>query len=154
MRDEVIISQAMDLHTQRLKAEVELLAHLAGGPRRGVPILNDLGIGPDSFANIDTLAIYLAVTYLGATTTTARAQLAKKLLASVDRWDNQDVRPFVTFSHCWGPGPLTALLTRLPFEQGRLQRAAAELIQLIDVERGQSTGERSADDEQQDEAAH
>lgn len=117
-------------HLARAAAEVELLAAVAGSPRQSWPILATQGVSLDLFAEDDSRAIYvvlqLAARPDGPPTAHLTARRCRWLLERLNLWDNEDLRPFAGGSR-WGPGPLAALLCRVPFDPDTIRRACARL---------------------------
>ena len=118
---------ALDRH----RAEVELVAALAGSPRQALALAAAAGVTADDVANLDTLAILLALRHAadgpGPVCHSAIAAAARGLLASVGAWDADDPRTFVTGSDRWCPGGLAKLLTAVPFDPATVRAAASAL---------------------------
>ena len=120
-----------DAEAARAKAEVELLATLAASPRRSIELLRGLGFGIDHFTNDDTRAIFLAIesaSYVGRADLVTISRRAMRLLIGLGLWDSTDERSFVHGGCRWGPGPLSALLSRVPFNPDLIRAAARKLL--------------------------
>ena len=119
------------LYLARAAAEVELLAAVASSPRQSWPILAAEGVTLDTFAEDDTTAIYAALAMAARpdgppTPALTTALRCRHLLTALCLWDQNDLRPFAGGSR-WGPGPLAALLSRVPFDPDTIRRACARL---------------------------
>jgi hypothetical protein len=117
-----------------LRAETHLLASVAECPRQSFGILREAGITIDSFANIDTAAIFVAIEQASDSrsgvkpwTLSDKIDESIRLLRGVACWDDVDFRRFITHSLRWGPGPLCALLCRVPFSPQTIRAAVDDL---------------------------
>jgi hypothetical protein len=122
----------------RARAEIELLAAWAGGPRQGRGILDSLGMSPKSFGSDDTNAIATVLFEAGD----ARhgvppmhpgeiALRTRFALAGVGCFDPRDQRPFVTGGSRWGPNAIDRLLTGCWFDPATMRSCAIALRDLI-----------------------
>ena len=127
--------------TRRHRAEVELVAAIARSPRSGLALLADLGLTDADVANLDALALLLAVRSAadrpGPVDTVTMAAVARELLASVDAWDAGDLRPFVTGEFWWGPGGVAAAFTSVPYDPATV-RAAVDHLRAADRQQAEA----------------
>jgi hypothetical protein len=111
-----LAQMAAELAGLRAQAELDLLAAIAPIPREACVVLAGKGVSAESFCNLDTIAIYLALMWAGDPFDPPRsmpevARMARTLLRSIENgWDDTDERSYVTGCMTWGPGPLAALL--------------------------------------------
>lgn len=118
----------------RRRAELDLLANFAASPRLAGVILAEMDADLSWFADEDTRAICLAVDRAAKSEKTMPVEtiafFARDLLKRLGLWVNDDVRPFVTGSHLWGPGPLSAILTLMPFDPEETRRVCRRLTRV------------------------
>jgi hypothetical protein len=118
----------------RLRGELEDVA-IRCGLRRGLSILEDLGIGPDSFEEPDCQAIYIALQHGRDADTLTRAKYCRLVLRHLGMWRDDDSRNFIG-GRQWGPTPLGRLFYSLPFRPERLVLFACRLLESIEQVNG------------------
>ena len=102
--------------THRVRAECELLAAIMPDISASIVVAVGSGVSDKDFVNYDTLCIWRALRCASDFRLTAeQARLytfdeAQRMLEEEFRWEESDMRPFVTGGLRWGPGPLRALI--------------------------------------------
>lgn len=119
----------------RRRAEIELLGMFAAAPRHAGVILLEFDADLSWFADEDTRAICLALDRASKSPTIQSIEdvgcFARDLLRRLNLWNDADDRPFVTGGAVWGPGPLSALLTRVEFDVEELRHVCRRLLRVI-----------------------
>lgn len=134
MPDTVALDTAIRSIQTRRRAELDLLANFAASPRAAGAILAEMDADLSWFADEDTRAICLSIDRAAKSEKTMPvetiASFARDLLRRLGYWNDEDVRPFVTGNHLWGPGPLSAILTLLPFDADEIRRVCRRLTRV------------------------
>jgi hypothetical protein len=129
---------ALSVASQRAAAEQALVALTFASPRCAVEILKSLGVSGATISQPDLLAIFCAIELVtertqGPVDTIRIAMIARTVLRSINHWDDNDHRRFVSGS-VWSPESLAALAHRAVFDRKRLRTIAIELLRLDHLE--------------------